>query len=163
MLLWHFFLALISVIASRYNCNKNNVLTSISDPEEIRKAKKQIYYFFLRYKFCFKKGYWLIENISFSYGDCFQILPHRKSYFKYSTEYAVRKGKREGHGKLQELAASSEGNFMWQVLPLDVMQHLLEKALLKCICSRPCIILPLQLPFCQLFNSSSFMLPFSLA
>lgn len=58
MQVWGFVLALISVTVSQHNCTKNNALTSISDPEDIQNAKTQIYHFFLRYKFWFKKGYW---------------------------------------------------------------------------------------------------------
>lgn len=69
-------------------------------------------------------------------GDCFEILHHRKYYFKYSIEHTVWKGRRESHGKLQEPPASSEGDTTQQVLPLEDMHHLLENCLLKYICSK---------------------------
>lgn len=103
----------------------------------------QIYYFFLRYKFCFKSGYWETENISLTDGDHFQIYSKRK--VTLAIEHAVGKWRREGHGKFQELAASSEGNTTKQVLPLDNIQVLLENVLLKSISSRPHIILPVAI------------------
>lgn len=63
------------------------------------------------------------ENISLTDSDCFQILPHRKYYFKYSREHTVWKGRRESRGKLQELRVSSEGDTTEKDPPLEHMQH----------------------------------------